>query len=158
VPSQRSDKHRLRHGTRERLAGRSARSGPRFGTRIPLRNVSARRYGVRMTAERSWSDEDLHLAVARASSWRGVMRELVLNPNNGGVTKTIRSHSSRMGLDTSHFRSNRSWSDGQLREALTESRTWDEVLVALGRGQAWHRHWSPREADRTFTGTAATVT
>jgi hypothetical protein len=37
-----------------------------------------------------------------------------------------------MGLDTSHFRNNRSWSDGQLRAALTEFRTWDEVLAALG--------------------------
>jgi hypothetical protein len=60
------------------------------------------------------------------------MRELSLNPSNGGVTKTIRSHAARMGLDTSHFRNNRSWSDGQLREALTESRTWEEVLTALG--------------------------
>jgi hypothetical protein len=85
-----------------------------------------------MTTERSWTDADLPRAVANATSWRGVMRELGLNPSNGGVTRTIRSRVARMGLDTSHFRNNRSWSDDQLRKAFAEARTWDEVLTALG--------------------------
>ena len=70
--------------------------------------------------------------MANATSWRGVMRELGLNPSNGGVTRTIRNHADGLGLDTSHFRNNRSWSDSQLREVLTGSRTWDDVLTALG--------------------------
>jgi len=60
------------------------------------------------------------------------MRELGLNPSNGGTTRTIRRRAVLMGLDASHFRANRSWSDAVLREALTQSRTWDEVLTALG--------------------------
>jgi hypothetical protein len=60
------------------------------------------------------------------------MRELGLNPSNGGVTKTIRRHAARLGLDTSHFKGNRSWSDDVLRQTVTQSRTWDEVLTTLG--------------------------
>jgi len=60
------------------------------------------------------------------------MRKLGLNPANGGTTRTIRRRAALLGLDTSHFRGNRSWSDAVLRKAVTEGRTWDEVLTALG--------------------------
>lgn len=80
----------------------------------------------------TWSDEQLPAAVAAATSWRGVMRELGLNPANGGITRTIRRRAGLLGLDTSHFRGNRSWSDTVLRQAVTEGRTWDEVLETLG--------------------------
>jgi hypothetical protein len=60
------------------------------------------------------------------------MRELGLNPANGGATLTVRRHAAWLGLDTSHFKGNRSWSDAVLRRAVTESRTWDEVLTTLG--------------------------
>lgn len=80
----------------------------------------------------AWSDDQLPAAVAAASSWRGVMRELGLNPDNGGTTLTIRRRAVWLGLDTSHFRGNRSWSDAVLRQAVTGCRTWDEVLTALG--------------------------
>jgi hypothetical protein len=60
------------------------------------------------------------------------MRQLGLNPANGGTTRTIRRHAAWLGLDTSHFRGNRSWSDAVLRQAVTEGRTWDEVLTTLG--------------------------
>jgi len=60
------------------------------------------------------------------------MRKLGLNPNNGGRTLTVRRHAAWLGLDTSHFKGNRSWSDAVLRHAVTESRTWDEVLTMLG--------------------------
>lgn len=79
-----------------------------------------------------WSADQLSAAVAAATSWRGVMRELGLNPDNGGATLTIRRHAARLGLDTSHFKGNRSWPDSVLRRAVTESRTWDEVLTTLG--------------------------
>jgi PD-(D/E)XK endonuclease len=85
-----------------------------------------------MTTERTWTDDSLRTAVAAATSWRGVMRELGLNPSNGGVTRTIRGHAARLGLDYSHFRANRSWSDAALRQAITESRTWAEALTTLG--------------------------
>lgn len=81
----------------------------------------------------AWSDEQLPAAVAAATSWRGVMRQLGLNPSNGGATQTVRRHAAWLGLDTSHFRNNRTWSDDMLRRAVTEGRTWDEILTKLGR-------------------------
>lgn len=86
----------------------------------------------KMSSNRAWSDDELPAAVATATSWRGVMRKLGLNPNNGGRTLTVRRHAAWLGLDTSHFKGNRSWSDAVLRHAVTESRTWDEVLTMLG--------------------------
>jgi hypothetical protein len=80
----------------------------------------------------AWSDAQLPAAVAAATSWRGVMRELGLDPANGGVTRTIRRHAALLGLDTSRFRGNRSWSDAVLRQAVIESSTWEQVLAALG--------------------------
>jgi hypothetical protein len=85
-----------------------------------------------MITERTWTDDSLRAAVTAATSWRGVMRELGLNPSNGGVTRTIRGHAARLGLDYSHFRANRSWSDTALRQALAASRTWEEALMSLG--------------------------
>jgi hypothetical protein len=85
----------------------------------------------------TWSDEQLPAAVAAATSWRGVMRELGLNPANGGTTRTIRRRAALLELDISHFRGNRSWSNAVLRQAVTEGRTWEEVLTTLGlRAQA----------------------
>src|SRR6266700_6048531 len=79
-----------------------------------------------------WSDAQRPAAVTAATSWRGVMRELGLNPANGGITRTIRRRAALLGLDTSHFRGNRSWSDAVLRQAVTEGGTWEEVLTMLG--------------------------
>lgn len=79
-----------------------------------------------------WSDAQLPAAVAAATSWRGVMRELGLDPANGGTTRTIRRRAAVLGLDTSHFRGNRSWSDAVLRQAVSEGTTWEEVLTRLG--------------------------
>lgn len=60
------------------------------------------------------------------------MRELGLNPANGGTTRTIRRRAALLGLDSSHFRGNRSWSDAVLRQVVAEGHTWEEVLSALG--------------------------
>jgi hypothetical protein len=60
------------------------------------------------------------------------MRALDLNSTSAGAIRIVRRHAVRLGLDTSHFRGKRRWSDAQLRHAVLESRSWDEVLVALG--------------------------
>jgi len=60
------------------------------------------------------------------------MRELGQNATSAGAIRIIRRDAVRLGLDTSHFRGKRRWSDGQLRRAVSESRSWDEVLDALG--------------------------
>jgi hypothetical protein len=60
------------------------------------------------------------------------MRELGLNAMSAGAIRIVRRHAVRLGLDTSHFRGKRRWSDAQLRRAVSESQSWDEVLDALG--------------------------
>jgi hypothetical protein len=100
------------------------------------RNVSGPRYAAGMsglaTWQRTWTDAQLTEAVKASSSWRGVMRALDLNSTSAGAIRIVRRHAVRLGLDTSHFRGKRRWSDAQLRHAVLESRSWDEVLVALG--------------------------
>jgi hypothetical protein len=44
----------------------------------------------------------------------------------------VRRHVERLGLDTSHFRGRRIWSDAQLRRAVIDSLSWDELLTTLG--------------------------
>jgi hypothetical protein len=43
----------------------------------------------------------------------------------------VRRHVLRLGLDTSHFRGKRTWSDAQLRRAVIDAESWDELLTAL---------------------------
>lgn len=87
---------------------------------------------IQYSAPRTWSDAQLADAVRKSANWRGVMRELGLNATSAGAIRIVRRHVIRLGLDTSHFRGKRRWSDAQLRHAVHESRTWDEVLQALG--------------------------
>src|SRR5215469_7120324 len=81
---------------------------------------------------RLWSDAQLTEAVKASSSWRGVMRELGLKATSAGAIRIVRRHAVRLGPDTSHFRGKRRWSDAQLKRAVFESQSWDEVLEALG--------------------------
>jgi hypothetical protein len=71
-------------------------------------------------------------AVADSSNWRNVMRKLGLNATSAGVVRIVRRDVERLGLDTSHFRGKRIWSDAQLRRAVMNSHSWDELLDALG--------------------------
>jgi PD-(D/E)XK endonuclease len=81
---------------------------------------------------RLWSDAQLTEAVKASSSWRGVMRELGLKATSAGAIRIVRRHAVRLGLDTSHFRGKRRWSDAQLRRAVSQAQSWDEVLEDLG--------------------------
>lgn len=99
---------------------------------MSVTSVTVLAWLIKYPNKRTWSDDQLPAAVAAATSWRGVMRKLGLSPSNGGTTLTIRRHVARLGLDTSHFKRNRSWSHAVLQRAVTESRTWEEVLTTLG--------------------------
>jgi hypothetical protein len=83
-------------------------------------------------SERTWSDSELKDAVAASANWRHVMRALGLNADSAGAIRIVRRHVERLGLDTSHFRGRRIWSDAQLRRAVIDSRSWDELLTTLG--------------------------
>jgi hypothetical protein len=82
--------------------------------------------------ERTWSDAQLMDAVADSSNWRNVMRKLGLNASSAGAIRIVRRDVERLGLDTSHFRGKRIWSDAQLRRAVMDSQSWDELLNTLG--------------------------
>lgn len=60
------------------------------------------------------------------------MRELGLAATSAGAIRIVRRHAVRLGLDTSHFRGKRRWSDDQLRRAIANGKSWDEVLSSLG--------------------------
>jgi hypothetical protein len=38
----------------------------------------------------------------------------------------------RLALDVSHFKSTRTWDDGQLKRAVAEAMSWDDVFTSLG--------------------------
>lgn len=77
---------------------------------------------------RTWTDEHLRAAVASSTSWKGVATALGLAQSS---TPRLKRHARRLGLNTSHFKGRRRWSDADLRTALAMSSTWPEVLEAL---------------------------
>jgi hypothetical protein len=83
-------------------------------------------------SERIWSDAQLKDAVTTATNWRDVMRALGLPANSAGTVRIVKRHVAHLGLDTSHFRGKRSWSDAQLRHAVIHAQCWDELLTTLG--------------------------
>src|SRR5579859_2498799 len=83
-------------------------------------------------SERECSDAQLKDAIAVAANWRDVMRALGLRDDSAGAIRIMKRHAVRLGLDTSHFRGKRSWSDAQLRRAVIDAQSWDELLTALG--------------------------
>lgn len=68
-------------------------------------------------------------AVRENRSWRGVLRALGLVASR--PARHLQDECDRIGIDYSHFGS-RSWSDEQLREALSEAASWGQLLRALG--------------------------
>lgn len=51
---------------------------------------------------------------------------------SAGAVRIVRRHAVELSLDFSHFRGKRRWSDAQLRQAVIESQSWQEVLSRLG--------------------------
>ena len=86
------------------------------------------------TRSPSWTDDELAEAVKVSTNWVSVMRALGFGErsSSAGAIRIVRRQVAELGLDASHFRGNRRWSDAQLRQAVAESGSWDEVLVRLG--------------------------
>jgi PD-(D/E)XK endonuclease len=51
---------------------------------------------------------------------------------SAGAVRIVRRRAAELNLDWSHFRGKRRWSDAQLKQAVTECRSWDELLSRLG--------------------------
>jgi hypothetical protein len=139
-------RHHRRGGTWRSLVSVSVwgTEGPGFKSRRPDivtvqrlgQNVGIGSYGADMPRksnwEISWTDVELKDAVAAAANWRDVMRALGLHANSAGAIRIVKRHVVSLGLDTSHFRGKRSWSDAQLRRAVIDAQSWDELLLTLG--------------------------
>jgi hypothetical protein len=80
----------------------------------------------------SCTDSQLKDAVVASTNWRQVMRALGLNETSAGPIRRIKRRAASLGLDTSHFRGKRSWSDGQLRRTVVQAGCWADVLAGLG--------------------------
>jgi hypothetical protein len=78
------------------------------------------------------SDSELRTAVASQHSWRGVLRAVGLPESSSRHVRLLRSRSVALGIDTRHFRGQRSWSDAQLISAVPVSRDWSDLMQALG--------------------------
>jgi hypothetical protein len=89
-------------------------------------------YPPDMSRPRGYSDEQLADAVATSRSWRGVLRALGLAATSSGAIRSVRRQAETLGLDHSHFRGQRRWTDQQLVEAVRTARSWPEVMTLLG--------------------------
>lgn len=52
--------------------------------------------------------------------------------NSAGAVRIVRRRADELGLDSSHFRGKRRWSDEQLRQAVADCNSWEEVILRLG--------------------------
>jgi hypothetical protein len=84
------------------------------------------------TDRRTWTDDQLRLAVEESHSWRGVLRSLRLNDASSASSRVVRRHAARLGLDTSHFTGNRRWTQAQLIHAVGTASSWMELGDLLG--------------------------
>src|SRR5579863_3541712 len=82
----------------------------------------------------TWSDAQLREAVQASTNWVGVMRILDYGDRSksAGAIRVVRRRAAELGLDWSHFRGKRRWTDPQLRQAVSEAHTWEEVVTRLG--------------------------
>lgn len=99
-------------------------------------NVSATSYRVDMRTslppKYTWSDGQLTEAVKTSACWRDVVRALGLTTTSEGVMRRVRRHAGLLGLDVSHFKGTRTWDDAQLKRAVADGRSWDDVFTSLG--------------------------
>ena len=82
----------------------------------------------------TWSDVQLTEAIHASTNWHSVMRMLGYGERSksAGAIRIVRRRAAELDLDTSHFRGKRRWTDPQLRQAVTEAHSWEEVLTTLG--------------------------
>lgn len=60
------------------------------------------------------------------------MRELGLCVTSAGSLRVVKRRVALLGLDTSHFTGQRTWSDAALKRATAYAYSWDELLAVIG--------------------------
>ena len=76
---------------------------------------------------RSWTDDDLRIAVAGSTTHVEVQRRLGYNPS-GGIHRFVKAHMARLQLDTSHF-VGRGWARGRVKSPVRARAELDSLLV-----------------------------
>jgi hypothetical protein len=73
-------------------------------------------------------------AINASTNWRSVLLRLGFGDRSRSAyaVRVVRRRAAELNLDSSHFRGKRLWSDAQLRQAITECQSWQEVLSQLG--------------------------
>lgn len=95
-------------------------------------NVACADYCHNMARPSRYSDAELATAIAKASSWRGVLRNLGLLDSSSGAIRHARAKADDLALDYAHFSGQQGWTEAQLRAAVRASHPWDEVSKKLG--------------------------
>jgi hypothetical protein len=80
----------------------------------------------------TWTDDQLTNAVKSSACWRDVIRALGITTNSEGTMRRVRRDAGRLVLDVSHFKATRTWDDAQLKRAVAEGMSWDDVFTSLG--------------------------
>jgi hypothetical protein len=65
-----------------------------------------------------------------------VLRHLDMTATSSSAMRSVRRRADALGLDYSHFTGQRRWTDQQLMEAVANSRSWGQVVQALGLADA----------------------
>jgi len=86
------------------------------------------------TSYPAWTDSQLSDAIKTSTNWRSVMLLLGFGERaqSSSAIRIVHRRADELNLDCSHFRGRRRWSDAQLRQAVVECRSWEEVLSRLG--------------------------
>jgi hypothetical protein len=80
----------------------------------------------------TWTNDQLTNAVKDSACWRDVLRALGIPTNSEGVVRRVKRDAARLDLDVSHFKGTRTWDDAQLKRAVGEAMSWDDVFASLG--------------------------
>jgi hypothetical protein len=78
------------------------------------------------------TDDEIRRTIASNRSWHAAARALGLQSVNGGAMRTLKKRAAELGVDTSHFTHQRTWSNEQLRQAIPRANTWSDVMRDLG--------------------------
>jgi PD-(D/E)XK nuclease superfamily protein len=111
-------------------------------------NITCEFFKIRTMARfvRTWTDEQLTKAVADTHSWRAATRALGMGSTSS--YELIRRRVAELGLDTSHFRGKRSWTNEALAAAVARSKSWSAVGRRLKGGTNRESIDSMRELTR----------
>jgi hypothetical protein len=104
-----------------------------------------------MPRKSTWTDDDLRAAVAASTTYAAVKARL-RSAGHGACHNDLKHRIHELGIDTSHFTSafRRSFTDDDLRAAITASRNYPEVLQRLGLPNTSAHHGKVERRKRTL--------